>query len=65
MRLITTIPMRKVKLHIIGTRVICYDADKKDYSLLWDRVIIFDVWNPDSVRRTVGEHIKISKVSRI
>ena len=44
-RLIATIPMVSANLHIVGTRVICHSNANNN------SIIVFDVWNPESVRQ--------------
>ena len=55
LKLIAQIGMRYAKLRVIGTRVFCYEngiyltpAEPSHY------VIVFDVWNPMSVKSNVG-----------
>ena len=49
--LLALIPMKSVKLHVIGTRVICQDTSPALDDRNNDAIIVFDAWNPDSVRR--------------
>ena len=69
-RLIATLPMKIDKIHVFGTRVLCYSTVhwKQNGDLLQGEehrkkaVIIFDVWDPDSVRR--GD-VRVTKMADI
>ena len=52
-KLIATVPMRGVKLRVVGTRVFCYSSG------LGNTVIVFDVWNPSSVE-IHGENVDVT-----
>ena len=45
-KLLAKIPIDPVQLHVFGTRVLCYRKDGHG-----GKMIVFDFWNPDSVRR--------------
>ena len=45
-RLLAKVPIDPVQLHVIGTRVLCYRKTG-----ILGKMIVFDVWNPDSVRQ--------------
>ena len=49
--LLAVIPMKSVKLHVIGTRVICQEASSALDNHNDGVIVVFDAWNPDSVRR--------------
>ena len=44
-RLLATIPLRRVKMRVVGTRVFCYENGISS----GNQVVVFDVWNPESV----------------
>ena len=44
--LLAEVPIEPLRLHVHGTRVLCYPSDGRG-----GKMIVFDFWNPDSVRR--------------
>ena len=53
--LLATLPMEPLRLDVVGTRVLCHDAPAaaaggNNFSSESNKIIVLDVWNPDSVR---------------
>ena len=67
-KLLAIIPMVHVKLHIIGTRILCHEhiaiihhhlAQQPTDHINNNRIIIFDLWDPNCVRQ---ENINVTKL---
>ena len=55
-RLLARIPMSSPRLHVVGTRVLCRERNGTG------KVIIFDLWNPDSIR---GEGVNVTDIRNL
>ena len=48
-RLVANIPMRRLKLRMLGTRIFCFSIGAEMGRGLQKRVTVFDIWNPASI----------------
>ena len=63
MKLIAKIRLAPVKIRVIGTRVFCYEnINNTMFKKPSNHIIIFDVWNPMSVKSLVGP-VKIKRTN--
>ena len=69
LRLIATLPMRRPKIRVVGTRVYCYENRYDPNGLLSqilpsNEIVVFDVWNPMSII-VPGENVRFGQAFEV